>query len=161
MTEDVILCRVYEIRINKGSKMKQNSVARKIMAPVSAVWAILTDKDALVRGNTGVTRIEGEIKQGTKITLWNQVAPNQAFKISISQLTPNQSMTWESGMPFKVFYGRRVFTVQADGDGTLFTMTETYTGMLLPLMWRVMPDLAPSFEIFADGVKRMAEGDPQ
>jgi hypothetical protein len=37
-------------------------------------------------------------------------------------------------------------------------MREEYTGPLLPLIWRSMPDLGPSFRQFADGLKARAEG---
>ena len=67
-------------------------------------------------------------------------------------------MVWEGGMPLRLFHGRRVFTVDATATGSQFTMTETYTGPLVGLMWRVMPDLAPSFETFANGLARLAEG---
>ena len=67
-------------------------------------------------------------------------------------------MVWEGGMPLRLFHGRRVFTVDATATGSQFTMTETYTGPLVGLMWRVMPDLAPSFETFANGLAELAEG---
>jgi hypothetical protein len=36
-------------------------------------------------------------------------------------------------------------------------MREEYTGPTLPLIWRSMPDLQPSFEQFASGLKARAE----
>jgi hypothetical protein len=36
-------------------------------------------------------------------------------------------------------------------------MREEYSGPLLPLIWRSMPDPDPSFRPFADGLKRRAE----
>jgi hypothetical protein len=36
-------------------------------------------------------------------------------------------------------------------------MREEYTGPLLPLIWRSMPDLRPSFERFARGLKQRVE----
>jgi hypothetical protein len=45
-----------------------------------------------------------------------------------------------------------------DGDGgTAFHMREEYTGLLLGLIWRSMPDLGPSFDRFARGLKRRVE----
>ena len=41
---------------------------------------------------------------------------------------------------------------------TRFTMREEYSGPLLPLIWRSMPDLGPSFRQFASGLKQRAEG---
>jgi hypothetical protein len=37
-------------------------------------------------------------------------------------------------------------------------MREKYSGPLLPLIWRSVPDLRPSFEQFAKGLKQRAEG---
>jgi len=44
------------------------------------------------------------------------------------------------------------------GDGaTRLTVREEYSGPLLPMIWRSMPDLGPSFEQFVTGLKRRAE----
>jgi hypothetical protein len=54
--------------------------------------------------------------------------------------------------------GRRTITLAPGSDGTTrFTVREEYTGPLLPLIWRSMPDLAPSFRQFATGLKQRAE----
>jgi len=42
-------------------------------------------------------------------------------------------------------------------DQTGFRMREEYTGPLVPLIWRSMPDLGPSFAQFAQGLKRRVE----
>jgi hypothetical protein len=63
-------------------------------------------------------------------------------------------MTWEGGMPVGLFKGVRTFTLSPQADGaTRFTMREEYTGPFLPLIWRSMPDLGPSFQQFATGLK--------
>ena len=65
---------------------------------------------------------------------------------------------WAGGMPLGLFRGVRTFRLASEGDGrTRFTMREEYTGPLLPLIWRTMPDLGPSFEQFALGLKTRAE----
>jgi hypothetical protein len=52
----------------------------------------------------------------------------------------------------------RTFTLAPGSDGTTrFTVREEYSGPLLPLIWRSMPDLGPSFRQFADGLKDRAE----
>jgi hypothetical protein len=48
--------------------------------------------------------------------------------------------------------------VAPDGTGgTAFRVREEYTGPLVRLVWRSMPDLGPSFDQFAQGLKRRAE----
>ena len=60
-------------------------------------------------------------------------------------------------MPLGLFRGVRTFRLEPRGDDTAFTMREEYTGPLLPLIWRTMPDLGPSFTRFAEGLKAEAE----
>ena len=50
-----------------------------------------------------------------------------------------------------------LFSPGEDG-ATRFTMREEYSGPLLPLIWRSMPDLGPLFRQFASGLKQRAEG---
>jgi len=45
---------------------------------------------------------------------------------------------------------------EADG-GSAFHVREEYTGPLLGLIWRSMPDLGPSFDRFARGLKLRVE----
>jgi hypothetical protein len=67
-------------------------------------------------------------------------------------------MTWTGGMPLGLFRGVRTFTVTTAEDGrSEFKMREEYTGPLLSLIWRSMPDLSPSFKQFAAALKVRAE----
>ena len=52
----------------------------------------------------------------------------------------------------------RTFTLTAEGGATRFDMREEYSGPMLPLIWRSMPDLQPSFDQFANGLKSRVEG---
>ena len=60
-------------------------------------------------------------------------------------------------MRLGLFRGVRTFTLTPEGGSTRFVMREEYTGPMLPLVWRSMPDLQPSFEQFARGLKARAE----
>ena len=61
-------------------------------------------------------------------------------------------------MPLGLFRGVRTFTLSpADPSGTEFKVREEYTGPLLGMIWRSMPDLQPSFDKFASGLKAQAE----
>jgi len=45
-------------------------------------------------------------------------------------------------MPWGLFKGVRTFTLSPQANGvTTFTVREEYTGPLVPLMWRSMPNL--------------------
>ncbi|HEY0932782.1 MAG TPA: hypothetical protein VGD91_03480 [Trebonia sp.] len=61
-------------------------------------------------------------------------------------------------MPLGRFRGIRTYEVSPDAGGrATFRMREEYSGPLLPLIWRSMPDLGPSFEQFARGLKQRVE----
>jgi hypothetical protein len=61
-------------------------------------------------------------------------------------------------MPLGLFKGVRTYTLSPQGNGTTtFTMREEYTGPMLPMIWRSIPDLGPSFTQFANGLKQRAE----
>jgi hypothetical protein len=61
-------------------------------------------------------------------------------------------------MPLGLFKGVRTFTLGDEGGATRFKMREEFSGPLLPLIWRSMPDFGPSFEQFARGLKARVEG---
>ena len=76
----------------------------------------------------------------------------------MAEFTPATRMVFSGGMPLGLFKGVRTYTLEPDGSGaTRFHMREEYTGPLLGMMWGSIPDLGPSFQQFADGLKARAE----
>jgi hypothetical protein len=67
-------------------------------------------------------------------------------------------MTWTGGMPLGLFKGERTFTLSPQNNGSVeFTVREVFSGLLLPLIGRSIPDLTATFEQFVAGLKRRAE----
>ena len=137
--------------------MKTIEVRRMIAAEPAAVWAVLTDPARIVAGGLGVLRLEGRIAAGQKIRLESSTAPGRVFTLAVTEATAPGRMVWTSGTPL-IFNGCRSFTLTARPGGTEFRMAEVYKGLMLPLIWRSMPNMQPGFEQFADGLKRVAEG---
>ncbi len=137
--------------------MRFYEVRRQIAAPPDAVWATLTDADRLVAGRTGVARIDGEIAPDATFTIYSEAVPGRGFKTRVAAMEKPGRMVWEGGMPAGLFRGVRAFTLTEREDGTDFQMREEFTGLLLPVIWRTMPDLQPSFDAFADGVAHLSE----
>jgi hypothetical protein len=103
-----------------------------------------------------VTRVEGRIADGERITVHSEVAAGRAFPVRVA-IRPPDEMTWTGGMPLGLFRGVRTFRVSQDGEITRLTMREEYSGPLEGLMWRSIPDLQPSFARFVNGLKARAE----
>jgi hypothetical protein len=138
--------------------VKHYEATSTIAASPDAIWAILTDAPNYSAWDSGVERVEGRIAPGEKIKVVSKANPGRAFPVKVTEFAPGKNMTWSGGMPLGLFKGVRTFTLSPQGDGsTKFTMREEYTGPLLPMIWRSMPDLGPSFEQFAAGLKKRAE----
>ena len=139
--------------------MKFYESSARIQAAPEKVWAILTDASGYPQWNPAVDRVEGEIALGRKIKLFVPISSGRAFPLTVAEFQPPHRMVWTGGMPLGLFRGVRTFTLTPpDADGaTEFRMREEFTGPMLPLIWRSMPDLGPSFVRFAEGLKARAE----
>ncbi len=138
--------------------MKAYDATSTIAASPEALWAILTDAPGYTKWDSGVEKVEGRIAPGEKIKVVSRANPGRAFPVKVSEFQPGRRMVWSGGMPLGLFKGVRTFTLSPENDGsTRFSVREEYTGPLLPLVWRSIPDLGPSFKQFATGIKARAE----
>ena len=137
--------------------MKSYESTSHIQADPDAVWRVLADANAYPTWDSGVKRVEGTVAPGEKIKVVSEANPGRAFPIVVTEMVPGQRMSWTGGMPLGLFRGVRTFTLTPEDGGTRFRMREEYTGPLLPVIWRSMPDLGPSFEQFARGLKARTE----
>jgi hypothetical protein len=138
--------------------MKAYDASATIAASAEALWAILTDAPGYSKWDSGVEKVEGSIAPGETIKVVSKANPGRTFPVKVSEFERGRRMVWSGGMPLGLFKGVRTFTLSPQGDGsTRFSVREEYTGPLLPLIWRSIPDLGPSFNQFATGLKSRAE----
>lgn len=128
-----------------------------IEASPQTIWSIITDGPNIATWDSGVVRIEGKIAPGETIKLVSSANPGRAFPLKVTEFTPPSNLTLTGGMPLGLFKGVRTYTLTPQGTATKFDMREEYTGLLLPLIWRTIPDLNPSFQQYAVGLKKRAE----
>ena len=140
--------------------MKSYEASADIAATPDRIWAVLTDAAGYPTWDSGVERVEGTITPGSTIKVFSSVSPGRAFPVKVSEFTPGRLMRWSGGMPLGLFKGVRTFRLTPNGGNTRFEMREEFTGPMLPLIWRSMPDLGPSFARFAAGLKARAEAGP-
>jgi len=139
--------------------MKSYEASAEIAASPDAVWRVLTDAPGYAGWDSGVVRVEGTIAPDERIKVVSEANPKRAFPVKVTGWEPGKHMTWSGGMPLGLFKGVRTFDLSGDRAGaTRFAMREEYSGPLLPLIWRTMPDLGPSFDQFARGLKARVEG---
>lgn len=137
---------------------RRYEVTRTINAPAESVWQLLTDTGGYTAWNAAVISIEGAIQQGNTIKLVSIADPKRTFKLKVVETHAPNKMVWSDGMPLGLFTGRRTYTMtRADEHRCQFTMVEEFTGPLAGLITKAIPDLTPSFTVFADSLKTAAE----
>jgi hypothetical protein len=137
--------------------MKFYEASSTIAAAPEAIWAVLTDAPGYSRWDSGVQRLEGTVAPGEKLKVTSEVNPNRAYPVKVTRFEPNRAMAWTGGMPLGLMKGVRTFSLTPENGVTRFTLREEFTGPMLPLIWRSMPDMQPSFDKFVTGLKARAE----
>jgi uncharacterized protein YndB with AHSA1/START domain len=138
--------------------MRYYEATSMITASPEAVWAVLSDGASWPSWDSGVDAVEGRIAAGETIKIRSQAAPGRTFPVKVTTFEPPVRLEFAGGMPFGLFRGVRSHDLSEDADGcTAFRLREEYTGPLLGLIWGSMPDLGPSFERFARGLKLQVE----
>jgi hypothetical protein len=138
--------------------MKHFETSTTIEANPERVWAVLADTSAWGDWDSGVVNVDGDAAPGGKIKITSELNPKRAYPVKVGEFDPPRRMSWVGGMPLGLFRGVRTYTLTPEGEGrTRFEMREEFTGPLLPLIWRSIPDMQPSFEQFASGLKQRAE----
>lgn len=139
----------------KAAFRRSCSVAIEINAAPERVWALLTDAAGMAGWNSTVTSVEGRIAAGERLTV-NVPTSKRPFKLKVSEFAPPHRMTWSSGGA-PMFKGVRVFEVTPSATGSSFSMSETFQGLMLPMIGRTLPDFVPVFEQYAADLKQAAE----
>lgn len=132
-----------------------------INAPASAVFKIISDADAYPKFDPNCERVDGRIELGKKIVFVSKSKQYRIMRIRISDMTPDEGMIWEFGLPLNLLRGVRTFKVIAKDDQTTeFQMYEIQSGHLFNFFGKILPDQSHTFEQFAKGLKRYIESRP-
>jgi len=138
--------------------MKYFTASTNIKASKDTIWRLLTDGPNYPTWDPGVIRIEGRIAPGEKLTAYSKLSPNRGFAATVTEFLPGQRMTWSGGMPLGLFKGVRTFTLMPKSDGSIdFTLREEFSGPLLGMIGKSIPDMTKSFQDFVNGLKERAE----
>lgn len=133
------------------------AVRCEVQASPQAIWTLLTDAASYPKWNSTVTSLKGEIRAGEKLDLRVPLDPKRTFSPKVTKLE-ERKMVWADGFA-PMFRGVRTFTVTPkEGGVTEFAMQEVFSGVMLPLIKKSLPDFGPAFEAFARDLKRAAEG---
>jgi hypothetical protein len=138
--------------------MRHFETETTIDASPERVWEVLADTGSWPDWDSGVLGVEGQAAEGNRIKIRSELNPKRAYPVKVVELERNRRMAWLGGMPLGLFKGVRTYALTPEGEGrTRFSMREEFSGPLLPLIWRSMPDMNDSFRQFANGLKQRVE----
>lgn len=130
-----------------------------IKAPAEHIWAVVTDGAQWPAFDPTCERIEGTMAAGATLKAFSTLSPGRAFPVKVTGFEPPTRMVWTGGMPFGLFKGVRTFTLLPEGDGMRVIVNETFSGLLLGLFRKQIPDMTGPFQGFVDGLRDRCEGD--
>ena len=119
-----------------------------IEATPATVWQLLTDTDRYKDWNPFIPRLSGRLVPGERLTL--TVRPGtrtMTFRPIVLAVEDGTLIRWRGrlGLP-GLFDGEHELRLEPIPDGgTRFVQRETFTGLLVPMMPRVLDDTATGF----------------
>ena len=137
--------------------MKTYSATTTIHASAETVWNILTDSKAYPSWDVSMDHIEGKLALGETVKFFTRLSA-QAFPVKVTAFEPGRKMVLTGGMPLGLFKSERTHTLTANKDGSItFKTEEIFSGLLLPIFGKNIPDLTENFNNFAAALKKRAE----
>ncbi len=139
--------------------MRETVASTDIDAPADKVWAIISDTPSYPSFDPTCIRVEGpRASLGSRLKVYSTFSPERAFPVKVTAYSPPRHMEWTGGMPLGLFKGVRTFTVEDTGPGkSRLVVREVFSGPMLALIGRSIPDMTEAFEGFCRGAKELAE----
>lgn len=137
--------------------MKSVAAEIAIAAPPETVWSVLVDTARWPNFDPFCDRIEGSIALGGTVKAFTKLAPGRAFPVKVAVLDQPKLMIWRGGMPLGLFVGVRTYAITPEGSGSRFAMREEFSGPMLGLIEKSLPDMTEPFAAFCAGLKASAE----
>ena len=137
--------------------MKKYSASITINAPAWTVWKILTDAGGYPTWDLSMDHIEGRLTLGETVKFFTKLSA-QAFPVKVTAFEPEKKLVLTGGMPLGLFKSERTHTLTVKKEGTtVFHTEEIFSGLLLPVFGKNIPDLTENFRNFAAALKNRAE----
>jgi hypothetical protein len=132
-----------------------------IDAPPAVVWRVLTDQKAFADWNPFVTRFEGTLTEGSPLVVRIEApgARPMTFRPTVTAVERGRVVEWLGRLGVRgLFDGRHRFELTEGRDGgTRLVQSETFTGLLVRPLGRMLPATLRGFEAMNEALKQRAE----
>ena len=130
-----------------------------IPAAPTLVWQILTATDQYADWNPFITQLDGELREGERLRL--RVTPGKrsmTFTPTVLAVQEHRLLRWRGRLGVRgIFDGVHEFRLEPLPDGgTRFIQRELFSGVLVPLLARVLDDTVAGFVVMNEALKDRA-----
>jgi len=137
--------------------MKKYNASITIQASPDKVWKVLVDADGYPAWDLTMDHIEGTLTLGSSVKFFTRLSA-QAFPVRVTGFQVNQKLVLTGGLPLGLFKSERTHILTPAANGaTHFHTEEIFSGLLLPIFGRNIPDLTENFRGFVAALKKRVE----
>jgi hypothetical protein len=141
--------------------MKTLEHVTEIDASAEQVWAVLTDFAAYPEWNPFLAIEAESTRPGDRLAVTFRAGKRKpvTMKPTVTAFVPGQRLSWLGRLLLpRVFGGAHHFAVEAIGAGrTRFTQGETFRGVLVPFVGRLLRDTDAGFAAMNTALKTRVE----
>lgn len=132
-----------------------------IDAPPERVWEVLTDLAAYPRWNPFIVRAEGTPAPGSRLTLRikSSAGWSATNKAKVLDAVPGVVLRWSARLiPIPgLAAGRHEFALSATETGTRLRHSEQFSGILVPLIGKLLVKTERDFRLLNEALKKESE----
>ena len=131
-----------------------------IRAAPERVWEALMDFAAYPGWNPFILAIEGSPRAGEtlRVTMRPPGGSAQTFKPKVLRADAPEAFVWRGSLPIpRLFTGTHSFQLTRTGDGTRLRQSESFSGILVPLLRKMLLRTEDGFNQMNAALKARAE----
>ena len=141
--------------------MKNIQTEILINTNITKIWDVLMNFDSYPKWNPFITSISGEPKLGNRLTVSISPPGGKAmtFKPYILNLESNKEFRWKGKLGINgIFDGEHYFILESvDKDITKFIHGEKFSGLLVPLVGKMLDKTQKGFQLMNESIKNECE----
>lgn len=130
--------------------MREIETRIEIASPTSKVWSVLTDFEKWSEWNPIIKKANGVAALGSKLSITmcgrngKDGKSGPKYEPVITEFQEPTSFSWRATMMAGfMFTNGKVFNLKDSGTGTLLIHKETFSGIIVPMMWSQMEGSVP------------------
>jgi hypothetical protein len=132
--------------------------------PPEVVWKILNELDEFKNWNPFIVAAEGKVAKGSHLKLTTKADVKEfTLRPTVTECVPFERFSWMGrlgGIP-GVFTGNHHHELVATPQGTRYTQSEEFNGILVPFVGKAIIDTEAAFDRMNVALKDRAEAVPR